>query len=149
MKPLGPILLGALLALGIVAVLTLGDGFEADKLAQWVESAGWGGPLLFIGLYAVAALLFLPGSLLTLAGGALFGPVWGTLYNLAGATLGAALAFRVARHTGRDWIQSRLGGRLARLVRGVEAEPDFRYSPVEEPIFGGFRLSGCFQRLER
>lgn len=122
MKPLGLILLGALLALAIVLVLGVGGGFDAEKLTQWVGSAGWAGPLLFTGLYAVAALLFLPGSLLTLAGGALFGPIWGTLFNLTGATLGAAFAFLVARRVGSDWIQSRLGRRLGRLLRGVEAE---------------------------
>ena len=47
-------------------------------------------------VYAVATVLFLPGAVITLAGGALFGPVWGTLWNLTGATIGAALAFLIA-----------------------------------------------------
>ena len=67
-------------------------------------------------------MLFLPGSLLTLAGGALFGPLWGTLYNLTGATLGAALAFLIARYLAADWVQTRAGGIGKRLVQGVEAE---------------------------
>jgi uncharacterized membrane protein YdjX (TVP38/TMEM64 family) len=50
--------------------------------------AGWA-PILFLLLYALATVLFVPGSVLTLAGGALFGPIWGTLWNLTGATLGA------------------------------------------------------------
>lgn len=71
-------------------------------------------------------MLFLPGSVLTLAGGALFGPAWGTLYNLVGATLGATLAFLVARYLASHWVQARIesgaGGRVDRLVKGVEAE---------------------------
>jgi uncharacterized membrane protein YdjX (TVP38/TMEM64 family)/rhodanese-related sulfurtransferase len=73
-------------------------------------------------LYAVATVLFLPGSVITLAGGVLFGPVWGTLWSLTGATLGAALAFLIARYLGGDWIARRAGPRLSRLNDGVAAE---------------------------
>ena len=67
-------------------------------------------------------MLFVPGSLLTVAGGALFGPVWGTLWNLTGATLGATLAFATARYVASDWVSRRAGERLGRLMRGVEEE---------------------------
>jgi uncharacterized membrane protein YdjX (TVP38/TMEM64 family)/rhodanese-related sulfurtransferase len=67
-------------------------------------------------------VLFLPGSVLTLAGGALFGPVWGTLWNLTGATIGAALAFLIARYLGADWVSRRAGPRLTRLNDGVSSE---------------------------
>ena len=52
-------------------------------------------------------MLFVPGSLLTVAGGALFGPIWGTLWNLTGATLGATLAFMIARYVASDWVSRR------------------------------------------
>jgi len=87
-----------------------------------VSAAGAAGPLVFMGLYAVAAVLFLPGSVLTLAGGALFGPLWGTIWNLTGATVGAALAFLVARHLGSEWVERRAGSRLERLNDGVASE---------------------------
>jgi uncharacterized membrane protein YdjX (TVP38/TMEM64 family) len=80
------------------------------------------GPALFILAYALATVFFLPGSLLTLAGGALFGPWWGTLFNLTGATLGAALAFLVSRHVAADRVRRRVGPRANRLIEGVEAE---------------------------
>ena len=116
-------ILGAVLLLGAVAAALLyRDRLDAAALESWVSGAGAGGPLLFIGLYPVATVLFLPGAVLTLAGGALFGPLWGTLYNLTGATLGAALAFLVARYLAHDWVQARLKGRLGRLMQGVEAE---------------------------
>lgn len=115
--------LGALLLAGAVALaLVYRDQLDAAALTAWVRGAGAAGPLLFIGVYAVATVLFLPGSVLTLAGGALFGPLWGTLYNLLGATLGAALAFLIARNLAGDWVQARAKGLLARLGQGVEAE---------------------------
>jgi uncharacterized membrane protein YdjX (TVP38/TMEM64 family)/rhodanese-related sulfurtransferase len=67
-------------------------------------------------------VLFVPGSALTLAGGALFGPVAGTFYSLTGATVGATLAFLAARYLARDWVTRRLRGRLAEFARGVDDE---------------------------
>ncbi len=61
-------------------------------------------------------------ALFGLAGGALFGPLWGTAFNLVGATLGATAAFLVGRYLAADWVRRRTGARLARLIAGVEAE---------------------------
>ena len=122
MKGRGRLLLALVLIAGIVLALSLGGGLDVRTLEQWIQHAGLAGPLVFIALYALATLLFLPGSLLTLAGGALFGPLWGTLINLTGATLGAALAFLVARYLAADWVQGRAAGLLKRLIQGVEAE---------------------------
>ncbi|MDP2708019.1 MAG: VTT domain-containing protein, partial [Burkholderiales bacterium] len=84
--------------------------------------AGALGPVLFIALYTVATVLFLPGSVLTLAGGALFGPIWGTLYSLTGATFGATMAFLIARYLVQDWVRQHTGGILKKLLDGVDAE---------------------------
>jgi uncharacterized membrane protein YdjX (TVP38/TMEM64 family)/rhodanese-related sulfurtransferase len=73
-------------------------------------------------IYALTAVLFIPGSVLTLAGGALFGPVLGTIYNLTGATLGATLAFLIARYLASDWVDKKTGGRVKQLINGVEGE---------------------------
>jgi uncharacterized membrane protein YdjX (TVP38/TMEM64 family)/rhodanese-related sulfurtransferase len=89
---------------------------------QLATQAGDMAPLLFVAGYALATVLFLPGSVLTIAGGALFGPVAGTLYSLTGATLGATLAFLTARYLASDLVARRTGGRLAQFVKGVEAE---------------------------
>jgi uncharacterized membrane protein YdjX (TVP38/TMEM64 family) len=91
-------------------------------LQSWVESAGMAGPLLFMAIYALATVLFLPGSLITLAGGALFGPLWGTVWNLTGATWGAAMAFLIARYLGADRVARRTGPRLQKLNDGVASE---------------------------
>ena len=114
------------LGLALLAVVGMAvawrDRFDATSLQAWIENAGAAGPLLFIALYTAATVLFLPGAVITLAGGALFGPVWGTLWNLSGATLGAALAFLIARYLGADWVSRRAGPRLTRLNDGVAAE---------------------------
>jgi uncharacterized membrane protein YdjX (TVP38/TMEM64 family)/rhodanese-related sulfurtransferase len=115
-------LLGLVLLAAVAAAIALRDRFDVAALQAWVEGAGAAGPIVFMALYTLATVLFLPGSVLTLAGGALFGPVWGTLWNLTGATLGAALAFLVARYLGADWVARRAGPRLQRLNDGVTSE---------------------------
>jgi uncharacterized membrane protein YdjX (TVP38/TMEM64 family)/rhodanese-related sulfurtransferase len=114
------------LLLGLVVAVTLAviyrDRFDAAALEAWVRDAGAAAPLLFILVYALAAILFLPGTVLTLAGGALFGPVLGTLYNLIGATLGATLAFLISRYLAADLVANKTGGRVKQLIDGVEAE---------------------------
>jgi uncharacterized membrane protein YdjX (TVP38/TMEM64 family)/rhodanese-related sulfurtransferase len=115
-----------LLILALVAGVTLAvlyrERFDAAVLQSWVQEAGIAAPLLFMLIYAIATVLFLPGSLLTLAGGALFGPLLGTFYNLTGATLGAALAFLIARYLASDWVAGKAGGRVRQLIDGVEGE---------------------------
>ncbi len=115
------LLLLGLLA-GVVLAIIYRDQFDAAALEAWVRDAGPLAPLLFMLVYAAAAVLFLPGSVLTLAGGALFGPVLGTLYNLTGATLGATLAFLIARYLASDWVAKKTGGRVKQLINGVEGE---------------------------
>jgi len=115
-------LLGLMLVIAVGTAIALRDRFDAAALQAWVEGAGAAGPLLFIGVYALVTVLFLPGSVITLAGGVLFGPVWGTVYNLTGATIGAALAFLIARYLAAGWVTQRTGGRMKQLVDGVEQE---------------------------
>jgi uncharacterized membrane protein YdjX (TVP38/TMEM64 family) len=96
--------------------------FAAGHLEAELRGMGRWAPLVFIALYAAATVLFVPGSVMTLAGGALFGPLWGTLWNIIGAVLGATLAFVAARYIAADFVARRAGGRLKALVEGVEAE---------------------------
>jgi uncharacterized membrane protein YdjX (TVP38/TMEM64 family) len=111
-----------LLVAGIALAMQYREQLDAEHLAAWVESFGIAGPLVFMLLYAAATVLFLPGSVLTLAGGAIFGPLWGTLYNLTGATVGATIAFIVARYLAADWVEQKSGGRTKQLKEGVEDE---------------------------
>lgn len=112
----------ALVIVGITLAIVYRDRFDAVALEQWVAEAGAAGPILFMLIYAIGTVFFLPGSVLTLAGGAIFGPVWGTFYNLTGATLGATIAFIIARYLASHWVEHRTGGRLKQLKEGVEGE---------------------------
>ena len=116
------LLLLAVVVTGIVIAFLYRDQFDAAALEQWVQEAGLAGPVVFMAIYAIGTVFFLPGSVLTLVGGALFGPVLGTFYNLTGATVGAALAFLVARYLASDWVEQKTGGRLRQLKEGVEGE---------------------------
>ena len=119
-------LIRILLILGLIAGVSVAivyrDHFDAAALEVWINDAGVLAPIVFILIYALATVLFLPGSVITLAGGALFGPVLGTFLNLTGATLGAALAFLISRYLASDWIADKTGGRVKQLINGVEGE---------------------------
>ncbi len=92
--------------------------------AAWVEGLGPLGPVAFILGYAAATVAFLPGSILTLAAGALFGVLRGTIYAFAGATLGASTAFLIARYVARGAVERRLGAsaRFSAIDRAVGRE---------------------------
>lgn len=111
-----------LLVVGIAAAIIYRENFDAAALETWVKEAGGAGPILFMVIYIIGTVFFLPGSVLTLAGGALFGPVLGTFYNLTAATIGAMVSFIAARYLAHDWVEAKTGGRLKQLKQGVEGE---------------------------
>ncbi|MDH5784141.1 MAG: VTT domain-containing protein [Chromatiales bacterium] len=111
-----------LLIVAIGVAIHYREAFDVASLQAWVDGFGIAGPLVFMLVYALATVLFLPGSAITLAGGAIFGPLWGTLYNLTGATIGATIAFLIARYLAADWAEQKSGGRVKQLKEGVEAE---------------------------
>jgi uncharacterized membrane protein YdjX (TVP38/TMEM64 family)/rhodanese-related sulfurtransferase len=110
------------LLVGITLAIVYRDRFDAAALEAWINDAGVLAPIVFMLIYALVTVLFLPGSVITLAGGALFGPVLGTAYNLTGATLGAMLAFLISCYLASDWIADKAGGRVKQLINGVEGE---------------------------
>jgi uncharacterized membrane protein YdjX (TVP38/TMEM64 family) len=114
--------LGALLIAVVAAGLFYRGRLDPAAIEAWIQGAGALAPLLFLGVYVLGAVAFVPGSVLTLAGGALFGPVLGAGLNLIGGTIGATLAFLTARYLAADWATARAGGRLKQLKEGVEAE---------------------------
>jgi len=79
-----------------------------QDILMWVKSLGYLAPLAFIVIYNLATVFFIPGSLLTLGGGALFGLFWGSIYVFVGATIGAILAFLIGRYISRDWVAKKI-----------------------------------------
>jgi len=110
----------------VVGVLGVGLAFRGDvdvaALDRTLTDLGGWAPVVFMLAYALAAVAFMPGLVFTIVGGMLFGPVLGALYSLIGATIGAVLAFLLARYLAADWVGRRLDGPLQRIVRGVEEE---------------------------
>ena len=94
---------------------------DAESIAAFFRSLGrpWWAPLAFVAAYALGTTLGAPGTALTFAGGAIFGVGLGSLVNWAGASLGALLAFAVARTLGRDLVARIVRGRAAALDRQI------------------------------
>jgi len=93
-------------------------------LLDWIRDLGPVGYLVFIAVYIVAAVLFIPGSVLTLGAGAVFGLVGGFVAVSIGSTLGAAASFLVGRFLARDAIAKKIAGneRFAAIDRAVGRE---------------------------
>jgi len=104
---------------------------------EWIRSAGPAGSVWFLVLYVVLCILFLPGSLLTIGAGAIYGWGWGTLLVTVGSTLGSVLNFFTSRYFARNWIEKKLESRprfrsLAHAI-GLEGWPLIllsRLSPI-------------------
>ena len=81
-----------------------------NNALPWIKSLGVVAPIAFMLIYIIATVAFLPGSVLTLAGGAIFGLFAGSFYVFLGATIGATLAFLVGRYLARGWISKKIAG---------------------------------------
>lgn len=111
-RSLKPVLFIALLAAAVAGVHLSGAAqyLQQEKLQALIGSYGALAPAIYILIYALAPVLFLPGLPITIVGGIVFGPFWGVVYTITGATIGASLAFLVARYGARDWISAKLTG---------------------------------------
>jgi uncharacterized membrane protein YdjX (TVP38/TMEM64 family) len=127
-----------LLAFAAAGVLLIAAGRQVaaviPRFVQHVEGLGTTGALLFIAGYTVATVAFIPGSLLTLAAGAVFGIAKGTLLVFIGATIGETAAFLIARHVARDAVSRR-----------VRRDP--RFAAIDDAIAGQGRKIVLLLRL--
>ncbi|MDJ0556055.1 MAG: TVP38/TMEM64 family protein [Microcoleaceae cyanobacterium MO_207.B10] len=137
-------LLKPLLIIFIVAIVIIG----ADKILNlqqllknaldWIDTLGPWGPIALICIYIVATVLSLPGSLLTLGAGLLFGPILGSIYISIGSTLGATCAFLVGRYLARGWVAKKIEGKETfKAIDAAVAEEGWK-------IVGLTRLSPIF-----
>ena len=115
----------ALLVFIIAAILLIRftpvrEYLTAESLGRLVNETGYWAPVLFILIYAAGVCLFVPGTLLTGLGAAIFGAYWGFLYVWAGAMLGAIAAFFIGRTLGREFAASLIGDRLKRYDDAIE-----------------------------
>jgi len=91
-----------------------------ESLSRLLEKAGFWAPLIYIVIYAAGICLFVPGTLLTALGAAIFGPYWGFLYVWIGAMIGASAAFWIGRTLGREFAASLIGDRLKKYDDAIE-----------------------------
>ncbi|MCT7961484.1 TVP38/TMEM64 family protein [Laspinema sp. D1] len=104
------------------------DGFNLQQLLlnalTWIEGLGVVGGIAFIAIYIAATVAFLPGSILTLGAGVVFGVLLGSVYVFIGATLGAIAAFLVGRYLAREWISQKIEGnqKFAAIDKAVARE---------------------------
>src|SRR6202521_6190026 len=103
-----------LIVLVVVAIFygahRLGAGPVLKNALDWIRGLGALAPVAFIAIYIAACVLFLPGSILTIGAGVIFGVVRGSICVSIAATLGATAAFLVGRYLARDWVSARLEG---------------------------------------
>ena len=113
------------------------------EFERWRDSSPVLASLLFFALYVVVTALSLPGAvIMTLAAGALFGLAWGVVLVSFASTIGATLAFLVARYLLRDSVQTRFGDRLATLNRGIERDGAFYLFTLRlVPVFPFFLIN--------
>ena len=117
------------LAVGVAAIILIivGGRYAGGYLPEfsnWVDGLGLWGSVVFVLGYALATVAFVPGSLLTLAAGAIFGLARGTVIVFIGATLGASAAFLIARYVARKPIERRIESRpkFAAIDRAIGRE---------------------------
>ena len=120
--------------LAIAALIAALKYFNVQELFRstlaWIEGLGAWGPIAFIFLYILATVLFLPGSILTLGAGVLFGVVWGSVCVSIASTVGATAAFLIGRYLVRDWV--------AKKIEGNET-----FQAIDEAVAdGGWRIVG-------
>ena len=98
----------------IIILLSAAKYFHVQELLKtsldWVAGLGTWGPFIFIAIYIAACVLFIPGSILTLGAGVLFGVVKGSVIVSVAATLGASCAFLVGRYFTREWVAKKIEG---------------------------------------
>lgn len=113
--------LGAFLlaAIALVQFTPVRDLLTTQRLTSLFESAGAWAPLAYMLGYAIGVCLFVPGTLLTVIGAAVFGPYLGFAYVWVGAMAGSSLAFVIGRYLGRDFASSLIGDRLKRYDEAI------------------------------
>lgn len=116
--------------IAIISFLIVGSGFLLWMHGEWfenpelvkIEVLRWGlwGPMAYVLLYAIGPSFLVPGAVMTIAGGLAFGTLWGSVYSLVGADLGALVAFAAGRFLGRSFVRRVVGQRFERLLSRIE-----------------------------
>ena len=107
-------------AIYVIRFTSAREFFTEKALSQSLDRAGFWAPLVFMLVYTAGVCLFVPGTLLTALGAALFGPYRGFVYVWIGAMVGATVAFWIGRTLGRDFAASLIGEKLKKYDEAIE-----------------------------
>ena len=99
-----------LVILAVVVLVGRQLGELLPRFAEWIDGLGFWGPAAFIAGYILTSIAFIPGAVMTLAAGAVFGLFKATIYVLIGATLGSAGAFLISRYLARKMVAAWISG---------------------------------------
>ncbi len=110
-------IIGAIL---MVRLTPIKQYLTPEMLGQFLNRTGFWGPIIFILIYAVGICLFLPGTLLTALGAAIFGAYWGFAWVWIGAMIGASVSFIIGRTLGREFAASLIGDKLKKYDDAIE-----------------------------
>jgi len=113
-------LLFIVVAIYVIRFTPVKGYLTAEALGAFLDKAGIWAPIVYMVVYAVGVCLFLPGTLLTGLGAAIFGAYWGFLYVWVGAMLGASAAFLIGRTLGREFAASLIGDKLKKYDDAIQ-----------------------------
>ena len=115
-----------LLKVAVVVIIAAGSVWLLLAHREWFEDPkqvklevleyGVWGPLVYMLLYAIGPSFLVPGAVMTIAGGLAFGTLWGSVYSLIGADVGAVVAFGAGRFLGRGFVESVVGKRFDAIL---------------------------------
>ena len=116
----GALVLFIVAAIYIIRFTPIKNYLTPEALGRFLDDAGYWGPVIYMMIYAVGVCLFVPGTLLTGLGAAIFGAYWGFLFVWVGAMVGSAAAFFIGRTLGREFAASLIGDRLKKYDDAIE-----------------------------
>jgi len=107
-------------AISLIRFTPIKNYLTPEALGRFLDTAGIWAPLVYIVFYTVGVCLFVPGTLLTGLGAAIFGAYWGFVYVWIGAMIGSSAAFFIGRTLGRDFAASLIGDKLKKYDNAIE-----------------------------
>lgn len=116
----GVLVLFIIAAIYIIRFTPIKNYLTPEALGRFLDDAGYWAPVIYMMIYAVGVCLFVPGTLLTGLGAAIFGAYWGFLFVWVGAMMGAGAAFFIGRTLGREFAASLIGDRLKKYDDAIE-----------------------------
>jgi len=103
--------------LGAIIFLDVDFLFNPIDIREDIEFFGFWAPFIFIGIYIISTVLFVPRTLFSIIAGIIFGSLWGSVYVIIAATLSAVVSFHIARYFGKEMVEKFVSNHLEKLSK--------------------------------